>query len=329
MAIPFYLARVLIAVMLIFTSTRLFAAIELGAIRVANPPSCADMYRTMQAEGSPEVRKASGEADCASMGKAYLAATRAYPYWLACVDIGETGRVTHVARCVMFADEVLDQHTITQDCDAIRSAYEFALKGASRLGTLPSNYKPLACSTAEKASQIARGKRLAWLQCSGYERSHAASHVVSCLAGDTKLASLNETNLCKEVQILYRERLKDAYGQLPEGYLTISCAAARNAMAMAQTIIDAEQAAAAKRRQALQLAAVAAAQRREANMEVARESVARALVVFFAAHAFAGNNAASNPVYTPSYEKDSLSRAFGCVSAMHAVGDWAVMSPDC
>lgn len=189
----------------------------------------------MNEEGKALIQKHTPSCAVIAMALNEIEATA--PYWGACTGYGELPDAEqHLASCLSHMVPAYYGHASRleqlQGCDEVRQVYEQALRAASPGDELPPGYEPPSCGTvAEVVTGWSGGEAPDWEGCLGYDPANMAEHMKRCLGSGAELAGLDT---CQKARDAYEQRLVDAYGGLPEGYLLVPCGATEQIVAEAR-----------------------------------------------------------------------------------------------
>lgn len=279
-------------------------------------PDCHKLRTTLESwvNDAPDVSV--DDLNCAAIAGGVVQATGKHPWWAGCVGRGDMVLAAHIARCVAVSQVVKygQMPVRLQHCASITRIYETGLQAASENGALPADYAAPSCDQIADASLLWQAGRSAWLRCRGYDRKEERAHATACLLYDEELAAIPRHRLCHGVQELYEQRLLDAYGQLPEGYIALKCRNARQLIEAAEREITRLEASRRRARELADKARQAALRSQDAKWQKAR-LIAKAMMGLAV---FGAMNAGSDlPPPMPGLKLQGPG-AFGCPMAWNA-----------
>jgi len=177
---------------------------------------------------------------CEIFAKATKEMTGELPFWSLCTGYGKKDAKVHLNDCLgEFVPKYYgNKNKLKQivGCEQVRKEYENALRSADPDRKLPAGYVPPSSSDADELVATWTGKDPRTHPCAGYDSNNVPGHISKCFADPLVKPFLGTVRNCSDARRLYEQKLREAYGGLPPGYIMTSCSDLEPLLAMAENL---------------------------------------------------------------------------------------------
>lgn len=160
-------------------------------------------------------------------------------YWASCTGYDPKDMRSHLNDCLSnFIPKYYNSENKLKKitgCQEVRKVYQQALRLASENLKVPTSYVPPNCDDANALVASWTGKDPGNHPCAGFDPKDVRGHIEKCFAAPSSAVLLQRIKSCPDARLLYEQKLREAYGDLPPDYTMARCSELEAVVAQAES----------------------------------------------------------------------------------------------
>lgn len=147
------------------------------------------------------------------------------PFWEKCTGYQNKDNFIHLKECMsnFLSKNYNNKFNQIIGCDKVINEYQSAIRSATEDRSLPSNFIKPDCEKINIIISTFTGKAPVQHPCSGFDQNNIAAHVSKCFESQEMKKYIINVRNCNDARQKYEEKLREAYGDFPKGYIKATC----------------------------------------------------------------------------------------------------------